>query len=127
MGLKNWTHHSSGPVIERILTCLHLLFMDTEQLTKRYGLRESTSGQISAIHITGPRVDSIAFARFKESFERFRARTNANQRQTGVARRARWAIHDRSRFAMLVDDLRQFVNGLWTVTESPVIVDSELS
>ena len=42
-----------------------------------------------------------------------------------MSRKCRWAIHDRSKFATLIDDLRQFTHGLWAVTNSPATVKEQ--
>ena len=107
------------PVIERILSCILLIFTDTEQLTSRYGAiqygHECTKFTYNGRHGIG----LISRAKFKESFEQFRSKILLNQSQTGLGQKGRWALHDRSKLTTLIDDLRQFTDGLWAVTHSP--------
>ncbi|MCJ1229636.1 hypothetical protein MMC12_006305 [Toensbergia leucococca] len=103
-------------VIERILNCIYCLFTDSESLLSRYGLEQTTEDD--------ERPESKALINyqmsvFKSSYQQFQARTSRAQQRNSVRAKARWAIHDRSRFSILINDLKQFIDGLKDITESP--------
>ncbi|KAL8991468.1 MAG: hypothetical protein Q9169_007862 [Polycauliona sp. 2 TL-2023] len=56
--------------------------------------------------------------RLKASYFRFRTRIQQNTTGTGVSKKARWAIRDKRKFACLVEEIRQFINGLEALTDS---------
>ena len=108
------------PVVEQALNAIRLLWTDSDQLISRYGLEESKSNQMSTTKKR--RVGLLANSWFKDSWERFQVKTNANQRQTPLIKRARWALHDRAKFRTLVETLRSLVDALLAVTKSPDVV-----
>ncbi|KAL8801681.1 MAG: hypothetical protein Q9200_006866 [Gallowayella weberi] len=104
------------PIVEQILNCIRLLFEDTTALSDRYGLKPIThdaslSIESSSSHLTLP-------LRLKASYNRFKSRIDQNHTKIHASKKARWAIRDRQKFACLVEEIRQFVDGLEAVTES---------
>lgn len=102
-----WDSPLCRPVIQSILECIHVLFEDTHRLTTRYGLKQSKEARAQPNHKAAFGVFSI-----------FKVRMEGKQRQAGVARKARWAIHDKAKFENLITDLRQFIDGLEQITNS---------
>ena len=105
------------PVVEQALNGIRLLWTDSDQLTSRYGLQEIKSDRLDLT--TKPRVGLTANAWFKGSWERFQVKINANQRQTPVIKKVRWALHDHAKFKTLVDNLRNLIDALLAVTKTP--------
>ncbi|KAL8677025.1 MAG: hypothetical protein Q9186_006514 [Xanthomendoza sp. 1 TL-2023] len=105
------------PIIEQILNCIRLLFEDTTALSDRYGLRpKSHNATVSVVessssHLTLP-------LRLKTSYIRFRSCLEQNHKDIDTSKKARWAIRDRQKFACLVEDIQQFIDGLEAVTDS---------
>ncbi|KAL8695571.1 MAG: hypothetical protein Q9224_003343 [Gallowayella concinna] len=105
------------PIIEQILNCIRLLFEDTTALSDRYGLRpKSHDATVSVVessssHLTLP-------LRLRTSYVRFRSRLEQNHKEIDTSKKARWAIRDRQKFACLVEDIQQFIDGLEAVTDS---------
>ena len=96
---------------------MRLLWTDSDQLILRYGLEESKSDRRDLT--TKPRIGLTANAWFKVSWEPFHEKTSANQRQTPLIKKARWALHDRAKFKTLVDNLRNLIDALLAVTKTP--------
>jgi hypothetical protein len=104
-----WESALCRPVIESILDCIRIIFEDTHRLTTRYGLRQSKEQ---------PDNNSNARSNLLGLLSIFKGRTKQRQRQTSTARKARWAIHDKAKFETLINDLRQFIDGLEQITNS---------
>ena len=90
-----------------ILNCIRLLFSDGQRLTKRYGLR----GDARAVVPHGGGV-------FKETYERFQARILMSQKDAGFLSMGKWATDDKRKFAALVQDLKDLIDGLEDITRS---------
>ncbi|KAL8784980.1 MAG: hypothetical protein Q9213_003641 [Squamulea squamosa] len=108
------------PIIEQILNCIRMLFEDTTTLNSRYGLK-LTRHDKSSLVTDGSTAPTNALGlplRLKASYVRFKSRIEQNHKQTSIANKSRWAIHDRQKFASLIDDIHQFIDGLEAVTGS---------
>ncbi|MCJ1397230.1 hypothetical protein MMC11_000422 [Xylographa trunciseda] len=95
------------PTIYKILNCIQLLFADGQRLTQRYGLRGDSLAVV-------PHGGGI----FKETYERFQARVLKSQRDAGFLSKGKWAIDDKTKFATLVQDLKDFIDNLEDITKS---------
>ncbi|KAL8719499.1 MAG: hypothetical protein Q9225_003508 [Loekoesia sp. 1 TL-2023] len=107
------------PIVEETLNSIRLLFTDTKDLTDRYGLKCADEDDSSA-YCGSSRGSNMPFG-LKASHNRFKTRIEANQKQIGTARKVRWAMHDKKKFACLVEDIRQLIDGLQAITESQAI------
>ena len=110
------------PVIDRSLNCIKMLLTDTQGLKSRYGLKESLSDE--DLHRAEPSVGSVSLSKFHASYRSFCARTRELQHDTTMLKKVRWAIHDRAKFGCFIGDLRQCINGLWAITDSPATVQT---
>ncbi|KAL2044254.1 hypothetical protein N7G274_002959 [Stereocaulon virgatum] len=108
-----WESALCRPVIQSILDCIHTIFQDAHHLTTRYGLRQLKE-----------QPDNKSDARWNlfGLLSISKGRMKQRQRQTSTARKARWAIHDKAKFETLINDLRQFIDGLEQIT-NPVDVE----
>lgn len=104
-----------APVVERILNCIVAVFTDSQELVSRYGL-----AQIEAVEddTPAPSLSTNQLAKFRASYRKFKRRTRDVQDKTGVLGKTRWVILDQGKFINLVDDLRQFIDGLRDITQS---------
>jgi len=55
---------------------------------------------------------------FKGSFERFKSRIRKHQKKTSAWKVTRWAIHDAGKFEGMLNRLKEFVDGLESITKS---------
>ena len=90
-----------SPLVLYILSCLKLLFQDSERLERQYGLKR---GDVSTR--AGTRT---------VSYDRLLNRISERQRSTTFAAKARWAIVDRIKFRTLIDDIKAFNDSLFTL------------
>ncbi|KAL8754830.1 MAG: hypothetical protein Q9199_004073, partial [Rusavskia elegans] len=109
-------------IVEKILSCIRMLFEDKNALTVRYGLKPMSNDASSpSLALVGPSAsgDSLGLPlRLKASYIRFKARIEQNHKQTTTTKKTRWAIRDRQKFMSLVEDIHQFINGLEAITDS---------
>jgi Prion-inhibition and propagation len=103
--------------IERILGCIQKIFADTSKKESSYGL-EPISFPLLADQNPTARVSTNRMRVFESSYSQFKARSNTSQRQTSIVAKARWAIHDRSKFQTMVSDLKELIDGLMDITPS---------
>ncbi|MCJ1295195.1 hypothetical protein MMC34_006757 [Xylographa carneopallida] len=101
--------------IERCLTCIQSIFTDSKALSSRYGLLEK---DLPDFKINRVSLSSNQFLKFKASYKQFQARVKGVQQKTDFLGKTRWAIHDRTKFSILVDDLRGFIDSLKDITNS---------
>ncbi|KAL8895578.1 MAG: hypothetical protein Q9207_008111 [Kuettlingeria erythrocarpa] len=104
------------PIVEQTLNCIQLLFTDTQELSERYGLKPSEFP--NTVSAGEPSCGFKRSSRFRVSYDRFKARIQANQQQVCASKKVRWAIRDRKKFGCLVEDTRQLINGLEAITDS---------
>ncbi|KAF2180994.1 hypothetical protein K469DRAFT_753068 [Zopfia rhizophila CBS 207.26] len=130
--------------IVRTLNDISMLFQDSEVLNKKYGLerRDDCSGPLQQ------RQNELGrHAVFKEKYKTFvgkmseKGATDANategfshfpeniskeQKDRTILAKARWAVHDRSKFKSLVDDLTNLVNGLTSFVSLDKDIEQEI-
>ena len=103
--------------IERCLTCIRSIFTDSKALSSRYGLLEK---DLTDVKTDGASLSSNQLLKFKASYKQFQARVKGVQQKTSFLGKTRWAIHDRIKFGILVDDLRGFIDSLKDITDSMI-------
>jgi hypothetical protein len=98
--------------IRLCLENIKLLFTDSERLIKDYGLEAAVSGSDTnqEQHLLDDEVSNLASK--LELCLPFRPRLQA---RTQKRQRFLWAIRDKDRFIALVEDVRDFVDGLYDV------------
>lgn len=103
--------HRRG-IAARILNCILMLFQDSEKVRSRYGLQptKESSGPAHAV------ISLFGTLNFRESYTQFQARIKATQKDVGLMRKCQWAIHDRTKFANLIIDVRELIDGLNNIT-----------
>lgn len=105
-------------VVHRILKCINTVFEDSNALVERYGV----------VRVDGPAIEAVAehklvtlssrqMNRFRSVKKRLRI-TKREEPAISLVKGARWAVKDRQRFSDLVDDLRQYIDGLKAITET---------
>jgi ubiquitin-conjugating enzyme E2 D/E len=100
------------PVIERNLNHLKLIFSNTDDLTKRYGIKikEAKSQEFAGT--------SKAPAIFESSFQRFLSSLKRNQQQTSLWKVTRWSIRDEGKFETMVKSLSELIENLERITDA---------
>lgn len=88
----------------------------------KYGLQQTKIAEhdSSAPDLIAQRttLSSNQLSKFEMSVKRFQALFKGHQQKITIFERTRWAIRDRGKFGVLVDDLRQLIDGLREVTSS---------
>lgn len=114
---KNLDRPDIRPGVERILNNTKSLLDEANRVDDRYGSKlppESSS-------LTTSRGVDI----FKGSFERFKSRIRKNQKEASAWKVTRWAIHDSEKFEVLIDRLKDFVDGLESITTSLGLLEKQ--
>lgn len=108
---KNLDRPDIRPGVERILNNIRSLLEETGKVDERYGL-SSNIPQGSEVS-TSKGLDV-----FKGPFERFKSRIRKHQKETSAWKVTRWAIHDADKFEGMLNRLKDFVDGLESITKS---------
>jgi hypothetical protein len=98
--------------VENNLEVICQIFDDEKELIARYGLRQAESenenrGTVAVRDDIGPA------ARLRASFG---IKSSCYSQEISLKLRARWAIHDKTKFVLLVQDLKALIDGLHDVT-----------
>ncbi|KAH8798110.1 prion-inhibition and propagation-domain-containing protein [Hyaloscypha sp. PMI_1271] len=99
------------PGVERVLNNIKSLLEEAGKVDERYGL---TSNIPQGSEVSTSRGLDI----FKGSFERFKSRIRKHQKETSAWKVTRWAIHDAEKFEGMLNRLKEFVDGLESITKS---------
>ncbi|KAN0101979.1 Prion-inhibition and propagation domain containing protein [Hyaloscypha variabilis] len=108
---KNLDRPDIRPGVERILNNIKSLLEEAGKVDERYGL-SSNIPQGSEVS------NSKGLDIFKGSFERFKSRIRNHQKETSAWKVTRWAIHDAEKFEGMLNRLKDFVDGLESITRS---------
>jgi hypothetical protein len=108
---KNLDRPDIRPGVERMLNNIKSLLDEAGKVDERYGL---SSNVLQGSEVSTSRGLDI----FKGSFERFKARIKKNQKETSAWNVTRWAIHDADKFEGMLNRLKDFVDGLESITKS---------
>src|SRR5277367_4666205 len=85
--------------IHRLLTCIHMVFLDADKLTKKYGMKTISVSAAGHWHI-------------------FRSRVRLCQNETSLMSKMQWAVHDKDKFGAMVADLKDLIDQLRDLTAS---------
>ena len=99
-------HPLVRPIVVNTLCCIRMLFIDGEALKKRYGLQKVKT---KALATTSLREDTYA---------RFHAQIDRAQVAASLITTVRWAIDDRTKFTDLLNDLKDLIDDLESITAS---------
>ena len=97
-------------LIERCLESIKLLLSDTDKLQSLYGLRSIADAVKGSRSLSILSTNSMSV--FRTSYLRFSARFAGIQSRSTLARRTRWAVHDKTKFEGLVNHLKDLIDGL---------------
>ncbi|CZR57558.1 related to ubiquitin conjugating enzyme ubc1 [Phialocephala subalpina] len=96
--------------VERTLNNIKSLLDEASQIDERYGLNSAAQSS----EIASPRGLDI----FRTPFERFKTDIKRHQKKTSAWKVTRWAVHDVEKFEKLIGRLKEFVDGLESITKS---------
>ena len=102
--------------IERILGSIQAIFTDSETVLSRYGLEPLPPASNQYRAITG--LSSNLMDRCRDSYAKFLNRAGRFQRKTTATAKIRWAIRDRSKFMVMISDLKDLIDGLMAIMPS---------
>lgn len=85
--------------IHSLLTCIHMVFLDADKLTKKYGMKTISASAAGHWHI-------------------FRSRVRLRQNETSLMSKMQWAVHDKDKFGTMVTDLKDLIDQLRDLTAS---------
>ncbi|KAF9775764.1 hypothetical protein IL306_006106 [Fusarium sp. DS 682] len=105
-----------GELIKRILSQIESLLTDSEKLRTSYGTQTLDTPLNTAVDY----ISSKSLAVFRTSASRFWTRNASKlvpEARGGKFVRTKWAIYERQKFQALVNDLSQFVDKLFELTE----------
>ena len=104
-------------LVERILSNVQRLFDETQNLKSKYGLEKTSSTQNSSKAIVqGCAVCSLSFE--SSPLVQFHTGFSEHIRKVGLVEKTRWAIRDSKKFAALIQDLKDLLDGLGEITIS---------
>lgn len=106
------------PGVERILHNIRSLLDEAGRVEDRYGLKAEIS-QGSEIST------SRGMTLFKGSFDLFKSRIRKHQKQTSAWNVTRWAIHDAKKFEDMISRVKDFVDGLESITKSLGLLEEQ--
>ena len=100
--------------VTRLLGCIQHLFENSEQMQNTYGLRPATPlvETQNTTTIAGSSNQFVLGAVFRKSYESLKRNARDRQRNTTIARRTLWAIHDKKKFQAMVVEIRGFNDSL---------------
>ena len=110
----------SNQLVERVLNCICLLLTDVDKLRSKYGMEisEASSSAPSGDMTLAP-VSRSRLLSFTEKYAEFRRRIALRQNRTSTSAKMTWAIRDSSGFALLVNDLGEYIKGLREIVPIP--------
>lgn len=104
------------PFVRENLNIIFRIFLDSEDLSNRYGLTSTgVAGDIDQQkrgEASGPSSKTRVQALLPASLPDSKRRPD----DVGVCGRARWAIHDKTKFTLLIQDLKDMIDGLNAIT-----------
>jgi hypothetical protein len=104
-------------LVERILSSVQRLFDETQNLKSKYGLEKTSSTQNSPkAMVQGSAVCSLSFE--SSPLVQFQTGFSEHIRRVGLVEKTRWAIRDSKKFATLIRDLKDLLDGLGEITTS---------
>lgn len=106
--------------MERILNNIKSLLDEAEKVDERYGVGSGPSN-LQGLELVRPRGLDI----FRVSFEKWKSRIKKHQKDTATWKVARWAAHDANKFEVVVGRLKDFVDGLESITVSLGLLEEQ--
>jgi Prion-inhibition and propagation/CLIP1 zinc knuckle len=99
-------------VVTETLETIFQLFSDSKKLQDRYGCKEYLDSPAANSHEQTSQVKFLAAA-----FDNFKIAASWRERRSKVLIKARWAIHDRKKFANFISEIKELVDGLQHITQ----------
>jgi ubiquitin-conjugating enzyme E2 D/E len=100
------------PTIERNFNHIKLIFSNTDDLVKRYGIKIKDMELQEASQCLRPP------ANFEFNYQRFLSNLRRNQQQTSLRKVTRWSIRDEEKFDIMVKNLSDLIRDLERITEA---------
>ncbi|KAL5320085.1 hypothetical protein ACEPPN_013147 [Leptodophora sp. 'Broadleaf-Isolate-01'] len=101
------------PLVESTLNNIRLLLQKVEQVGDKY-THESPVSLSKKLPSPGPHGLEV----FRTPFDRFKSQIKKNQKEASPWKVTQWAIHDETKLRVTIDRLREYVDGLESITKS---------
>ncbi|KUJ19256.1 uncharacterized protein LY89DRAFT_487318 [Mollisia scopiformis] len=99
------------PLVAATLNNIRLLLQKANQVDDKYTLDAAAPQGRKVSEPQGLQV-------FKAPFDRFRSQIKRTQKETSTWKVTQWAIHDEAKLRGIIDRLREYVDGLESITSS---------
>lgn len=104
-------------LVERILSSVQRLFNEAQNLRSKYGLEKTSQVQNDPkAMVEGSAVCSLSFE--SSPLVQFQTKFSEHRKKVGLMEKTRWAIRDSKKFATLIQDLKDLLDGLGEITTS---------
>lgn len=104
--------------VDRILENIRSVLDEAGKVDERYGLKADEAPGLEVSTSKGINI-------FKPSFDKWKARIRKHQKETTVWHVTRWAVHDAKKFEGMIDRLKDFVDGLESITKSLGLLEEQ--
>ena len=110
---------------------LRLLFADVDSLQQRYGLKLATDTDTLADADTSTDADQESISprsmdAFRRSYKKFFSLVRNGKARINVIIRARWAIRDKDCFKIMINHIRDFIDGIHQLIPIPTDTQSRI-
>ena len=116
-GARPLEGHRFEPLIRETMEMIVMLFNDSEKLKDVYGFGSNIEQARLPAAIGSDSIDKLAVA-----FKNFRIKCSTTDQSSVYLKKAKWAIHDRKKFAILIIETQTLRDGLQEITKSLVSV-----
>jgi len=130
-GIGNNTNGTQDPglddsptlkLVKSALGLIESLFKDSKALYDKYGVKQITSnGEPEQVETKEKFISTAALRRIKRKWKRDHLinGTGHSETRSGLAARTKWAIYDKTKFEVMVKDIRDLVTGLHDILPVP--------
>lgn len=126
--INSFNEEILGPEIQqtvyRLMVILKSLFQDAEKYRSRYGLKEISRPPVTAKAESSTAITASSTGTGGD-VSGLRLRPSLLQRRATLGAKVRWAIHDKKKFAILLEDLTDLIEQLRVITESAANLDRQ--
>jgi hypothetical protein len=121
-GPANWTTDKLK-LVKDALNLIEALFKDSRTLYDKYGVKQlEPNNEHGQVEVREKFISTAALKRFRRRGKTEITMVDCTDHSTsrpGLAARTKWAIYDKSKFEVLVKDIREFVTSLYEILPVP--------
>ncbi|KAF7533640.1 hypothetical protein G7054_g6921 [Neopestalotiopsis clavispora] len=98
--------------VSRVLAGIKYLFLETNVLTKKYGLREAKEQELKLLEEPCPAISETRLGKFIRDFEQLNIRIRDRDTRVLFVTKTQWVIKDKDKFERLINELSHFIKKL---------------